>query len=749
MDFVAFETFSENDALPSPQPTLSLPLKSNIENLSAKFTNFKEFKNLLKNNLTEGRVEDNSESELADKYAKLSLQLLEDSSKESPNLQNDGIISEKSRSDALSIRLSRALNPNIGDTRMRELFTILESKIIDNPQLIDSGIDGSLARKKLRGEVETDLIKINSSHLSDYARPIRNLKYLGDRLHALEALVSETNSLLIGDSLATSDLRREKAQFMVEKTSINLKKALLVTFRQKFTLNEYEQFLLNSNEINADFFEALKRAEGINESCSVLLALDNPELGNKIMSKTSALINKANEKIITFCSKSLSNTHSFNNKERLSVLHLCLHQLKQKPDQLLVIINAFVQSRSSALLEDFNLQVSGHESMDLSNIDDSRPVYFSSHDPVRFTTDLLAYVHSSAANESEMISGLLKSEEYSSSTSDDVVNKIMVSLTNPIKAKIEEVITVEPKLSILYQIFNVLELYLVMFNKNMHARILSHSIEEGMELIRQKFKILLSSRLSAIQESNSAKLDLSSDLQPPEWIIEYYSDLLPIIDKMHTSTILGMSREGHEKFLELITDRPIEIFYEHLKSVSDSFNKREKMLFKLNFLDLIVSKIIPLSLLGDKMLEINHTINDLSHHLEEIQFQTLLSDCLLTDHYNVMNMICPVDEEFAEASLYSAVTESRLFQRDNILSLDEKIQSVIPSALLDIQSNLMKLNNPLIVNEIITSSSLRFLRFYKLLREVAQNYVDECSFTWSDYEVATLLGASQNDLIHN
>lgn len=741
MDFVGFETFSDNDVLPSPQPSLSLPLKSNIENLGAKLSNFRDLKNLLTQYPVQDIEDDNLESKLADKYAKLSLSLLEGQSKEDQNISNESPSLDRYKSDALSIRLSRALNPSISDLRVRELFTSLEPKLMDNSQLIDSGIDGSLARKNLRSEVEADLMKINLAQLADYAKPIANLKYLGERLNALDNLIEETQALLEKDSSDTSDLRSEITNISSEKTSVNLKKALLATFRQKFALNEYEEFLLSSSEINSDFFEALKRAEDINETCLVLLALDNPELGKKIMAKTSALINKANDKIISFCSKSLSNTHLLNSQDRLSVLQLCLHQLKHRPDQLDVILNALVASRSSALLEDFNLQVSGQENNESrTSHHESRPVYFSSHDPLRYITDLLAYVHSAAANESEIISGLLQSEEYLSQTSDETVNNIMATLANPVKSKIEQVITVESKLNILHQIFNVLELYLVMFKKSVHAKTISSSLEEGISLIQEKFKIILLNRLAVVQESNLAKLELSSDLQPPEWIIEYYSDILPIIDSMQSPTILGVSPEEHKELLDLITDRPIKIFQGHLELVSNIFNKREKMLFKMNFLDLVVSKIIPLRLLGDKMLEINYVINDLSQSIKEVHFQELLADCGLTDHYNVMNMICPTEEEFAETSLYSAILESKIFRRDAIIAIDEKIQEIIPSALLDIQLNLMKLNNPVTVDDIVTSFSLRFVRFYKLFAEVILEFVTDALLTWSDYEIATLLG---------
>ncbi|KAM9931765.1 hypothetical protein OXX80_008585 [Metschnikowia pulcherrima] len=747
MDFVGFETFTEHDVLPAPQPSLPLPLKSNIETLGAKLPNLKDLKSLLQSHAgKDERAEEDSGVQLADKYAKLSLSLLDDSSSSKDDKPTDSTAHERLRTDALSLRLSRALNPSISDTRMRELFENLEPMVSERPELVNSGIDGSIARKNLRGAIEVDLLSMNSKKLAEYSKVVKNLEYLGTRLGTLTHLVEETNQVLVQDTEATAGLRAEIGACTSEKTAINLKKSLLTTFRQKFTLNEYEQFLLTSGELNADFFVALKRAECITEECSVLLALDNPALGNQIMTSTNALIEKAKKNITLFCTKSLSDGNLQNSKGKLSTLHSCLRHLKERPEQLKAIMDAFVQSRSSVLLDDFKAQVSGQENNGNSkNHETYRPVYLSSHDPVRFITDLLAYVHSSAANESEIISGILQNEEYPVSTINEIVNQVMRSLATPVKAKIEEIITLEPKLSVLYSMFNILELYLVMFNKDAHAQVISSSIQDAIDMIQEKFKILLSNRLATIEESNSAKLDLSSDLQPPEWIIEYYSDILPLIDTMKSPTILGLSSEKHDELVGLITDRPITIFQKHLDSMSSEFTKREKTLFTLNFLDLIVSKIVPLSLLGDKMLEINHTINDYAETIKEDQFQTLLSDCGLTDYYNIMNMICPTEDDFAEASLYAAVKESKVFDQNAVAGVNETIQAVIPTALLDIQSNLMKLNNPIIVNEIMTFSTQRFVRFYRLFAGVIEEYVSTDILTWSPQEIAALLGVGAND----
>lgn len=741
MDFVGFESFSENDPLPSPQPSLSLPLKSNIENLGLKLSNFNNLRNLLKQSSSTTTNED-AGVRLAEKYAYLSLQLLGDSEDTLPSPEPVSEENEDAaRTSTFSKRLSRALNPTLSDLSTRELFTRLEGKITDIDLMVDAGVTGSIARKNLRGEIESDLIKSHTAILADYAKPIKSLRYLGERVASLDQQVAETNDMIAKDHQLTTSISDEVNELTQSKLAVNLKKSLLVSFREQFTLNEYDDFVLHSNDIVPDFFAALLKAEAINERCLILLALDNPELGHKVMAKNNELITRAIDKILTFCNRSLSNFYLLNNRARAEQLHLCLRYLLGKPDHLNKVIDSFVSSRSNALVEEFNLQASGHGVDDYSHsISDSRPVFYSSHDPVRFIADLLAFVHSLVVNESETVENLFGNGLEFSATANDMVVRILTSLASPIRSQIDQLISVQSKLSTLNLIFGHLDLYTLMFQKLPNASGVTDAINETIKLTQDRIFTVLTNRLATVRNSNLAQIDLSADLQPPEWIIDFYGDLLPVLDSVTTETVFNMPEENNKKFLHLIVDEPISIFNEHLSLVSKTFGKRDTFIFQLNFLDLVLTKIMPLSILSDKVLAINHSVNDYSTELKEVQLQTLLENCELTDFYNVVNMICPIDAEMLDPSIYQAITENKLFTKENLIATNETIQLALPSALMDIQLALMKLNSPIIVSDIITASSLQLAHFYKLFSLIIEMYLGEPLFTWTDLEVATLLG---------
>ena len=139
-------------------------------------------------------------------------------------------------------------------------------------------------------------------------------------------------------------------------------------------------------------------------------------------------------------------------------------------------MNTFSESRSKVLVDEFNRQVQGDfevngQGRSSSISSDSRPIYMSAHDPVRFVGDLLAYVHSVSVNESETITSIFTmgddNDKEFENIIQDVTDKILQSLSRPIKARVEQIVSTETKLSTLVQIFNLVELYNIMFTKQL------------------------------------------------------------------------------------------------------------------------------------------------------------------------------------------------------------------------------------------------------------------------------------------
>ncbi|AOW27596.1 hypothetical protein MG5_01986 [Candida albicans P57072] len=759
MDFIDFDTFtkdasgSDNDVFPQPQPPLSLPIASNLDQFSKKLSNLVLPGNILNNDNTKPSNEISEVDNVMEKYAKMSIDLIKRETGD-VQLENEEDSKESSVRTSLSTRLSRVLNDSLSDATIREIFSNLQERfdkesngyVVD---LIESGIVGSMSRKKFKGRIESELIRNQSNILKQYQPIVKQLKQIEVKLNKLNELSVQTNDKINKNFDFSNKLNLEIKDLNDNKRLIGLKKNLLISFKEKFTLNEYEEFVLNSGDLNNEFFTTLARAERINENCSILLSLDNPQLGLKIIAKSNQMINRSIDRIVSYTNKTLGNMYSLSSKSRLATLHQCFKYLQNKLNYFNSIVNTFSESRSKVLVDEFNRQVQGDfevngQGRSSSISSDSRPIYMSAHDPVRFVGDLLAYVHSVSVNESETITSIFTmgddNDKEFENIIQDVTDKILQSLSRPIKARVEQIVSTETKLSTLVQIFNLVELYNIMFTKQLgKAGNIVETVKQLIKVCQGRIFMIISNRLATIKNKNSTKLDLNLDLQPPEWIIEFYSDILPIVDQITTETILNLSPEENEKFLNLIVNEPIQVFNEHVDHNKVFSEKKDVLIIKSNFLDLILSKTIPVSLLSEKVLEVNEMIDKLTEEITQLELNNMLGQCGLYDYFNIINMICPFSDDFFEVSIYEPIKENKLYTKDSFVQVDEKVQEFFPSAMIEMQQSLLKLNSPIVVNQIIDNSFMQFVKFYCKLDLINKEYLD-FSFTWSDMEIATLVG---------
>lgn len=740
MEFIEYDSFQE-DEIPQPQPALSLTLPSNIESLSRKLpqlnSNIKSFLNLDKETAVE------PDDKVSEKYAEVSLQALGgDDSRRGGDTD--------SPKHNLSNKLSKVLNNNVNDALIKEIFKLE----LNENELIDSNLIGSISRKNLRSKIENNLVKNQSTILKDYSPMIKQFKLVNQKLTRLNELNHINNDKI--DEIFTNlkDFNQNFQTLDQEKSMINLKKNLLKNFKNKFILNEFEEFTITNNDINQDFFRILVKLDTINDNSSILLSIENSNLGLSIMKKISSLMNKSNENLANFIKRSLIHPIWVNSNERVVNFHKSVKFLKiRNPIQFDDIISDFSNERSKLLIEDFNKQLA----------------VLNAHDPTRFIGDLLAYVHSMVINEIELINSIFKinSSEISGASEpvdfnhlkeididniitnsdiaifetiiDQLLDKIFERLAKLIRSRLETIITIEINLKIIYSIFNLFDLYKLMFEKNLSNNSLINTIHELIKFTQLKLLDLVDDKLKSIKTSNAAQLDLNSDLQSPEWIIEFYSEILPIIEQSKSvfNSILNLNDEDTKKFLTKIVNDPIDILNQHIKH--KDFNNFEITILKLNFLDSILSRILPINLLNDKIIELNDIIDDNKKTLIDLQYTQILTNCKLYDFQNIINMILPFEDLFFDSSIYQPITENKLFNEEEIDQSNTMITNYLPNALIDIQNNLMKLNNPLIYNDIILVCSINFLKFYLKFNLVVNEYLHK-QLVWSDIEVATLLG---------
>lgn len=825
--------------LPVPALPLNLSnLNSYREDLTQRFSNLNILKNLQQKQLRQDQLDllgeidpldytgvankDDEQKDLAQKYAKLSLDLIKGQDDKDSKF-NSYMIDGASVPDAakptlvLSARLSRVLGTSNFDSGIKELLLLLQTRIqeqqqqapqhgendtllnIDYNSLTDTGLVGSISRRKLRNEIENDLLKQQFQTLKSFQPIVTKLMITKDKLNVLNKLNQELVEILENSATKTKTYQASVSELTKQKDLITLKKLLLKNFQKNYTLTRYEEFHLINDDIDLEYLQILNKAEDIYKNCSILLSMDNPQIGLSIMNEMSEIIQLSTKRIVNFIKKQfqsfflMGNNSDLDSQEKHSVFKKSLiYVINSKSEYLAEIMEELVNSRSKILVEDFLSQVNGYdESLQGQNNknkkknkrDDNRPLMLSIYDSKRFVSDILAYLHDTIVNEKELLNNLFDLEDdiiasYEIETMDtsvkdivnlvdEVIEKDINVLTKSLRTRIEQIVRSENKLVVLQSMHQLFDLYKIMYSKALKSKKseLINTVAELQRLTLERMLSVTKQKLNIIQHKNKNGQEdeyieeIDDDLNIPEWLIEFYGIITPLFGNLDSGddTFMNFSAKDDVSFKEMIFDNVLDII--DVEISQNSLNVKQQSVFKLNCYDFISTKLITLRLMNSKWQILNDKINELKVKLCKVQFDLLLKGTNLQDIYNLINMIFALDNDFFDISIYEPIVENKLFTFKFFKEINFKLMEVLPLALIDYQQEeLKKLLSPSIANDISVDSSTDFVNFYYKLWLITRKYLTIDSpndvdpdnfdkhpvFKWGDMEVATLLGCADH-----
>lgn len=778
MDFIDYDTFATqassdggNYTLPEPSAPLVLPLNTN------------SLTNKLKSLSLLGKdIDSNSDSkninQSAEKYAKLTLDILKNSTDGSvliSDISQNSQLTKARNNQILSNKLAQVLNSyESNDPSLRDAFNILQSRHdLDLASLIRSDLYGSIARRTFRSDIENELLKQHSNILRNFEPIVSKIESLDFKINELNDTSKQLNEI---NGLNSEFLKKIEA-LIKKKQLITLQKTVLLNFKKKFTLTQYEEHYLTNEPISIEYFEILNKVKRIHSNCSILLSLNNQNLGFKIMDKMNSTLDLSYQRISFFLSNELNNfmkNSDFNStttdyqSSNLKLIKISFHYLSSHLQSFNNIVVKLIQSRSKVINDEFAFQLNNSDST--NNFDHSRPIALSAHDPLRYIGDILAYVHSIIVNEVEFIKSLFQfNNDYLNSdisefektlqnledpvslqnSMNTIISKVIASLKKPLKLRVEQVLRSETHLDLIYQIFNLLELYKMMYQKqlsNDDSGILetlgflqSLSSERVFNIIDENFKQIIKEN-----ESNDWKLGDDS-LLSPDWLNISLGENLLIFtndDYSNNNTLFNLNETELKSLSDLIVMKPLELI--NLQS-DKNFKKdlNSKYIFSLNSYDFIESKILPISKLKNQSIEISNLISKAKEDLIKSEYSKLLSESGLDIHQQLIQLIFPIEQIESEDDyyMYSSLIENKLFNLDNLKAIEVKLHEYLPVAIIEIQQSLFKISSPTIVSDVLNQISLDFLKLYNVLYKILKIlYEDQDLLEWSTFEVATLLG---------
>ncbi|CCE62799.1 hypothetical protein TPHA_0D01590 [Tetrapisispora phaffii CBS 4417] len=801
MDFIDYDSFTtdnfsspNDDGYTVPEPVARLNLNSISLNAPKHFKDL-NLASIIGQSEKDTKVKNINDVELnlhdkMQKYAELSikeLNLSENPNKSSiqlhsyvPDVSNgsmdiSNIVSPKysQNVETTNVALNKKLSKILIDyslsnyqtsSNLRKSLQILESNktvlSLDENKVDNPGYVGTLARKTLKNNVETELLKEHLSVLEAFKPIVTRIKTLSKSLKNIEELgntvMDETKE--INEDSKDGNLN-EVYQLYQEIDNLKQKKILLTAIKDEYTLTQVEENIIENGPVNAEIFAVINKIMLIKERTMYLFGLPNNRAGTSLINEVNLNLDRLNKKLynylIDFLFSFESSPNTMNeklygdNKESLLLFQNSLILLSNDLEYFNEFFKKVTTMRSKSVLDQFLSQ------FDFSN--DANPMIFSANDPLRYIGDILANVYSLIANEADFVKSLFSlqekqvgnipisylqnNKEFLQGLDDNLLNDIVQTLSNTCKIRIGQVIKFEEDPRILYDALQLISLYDLMFERKdiKPTNLLIVNLRELSASCKEKIMEYFSNYNTEIKD---LKYEVTDDLLPPEWISDYLQTITRLFQLYEKdSSMDDLNGNDNESlittdFLTNIIKTPFDTVLSEQLKVAFPHAKRkdnESALLntvQINCFDLIKTKLQPYKKSvfskNESKAEIFNWITkkyDVSiSTMLDLQNKLLFEKTGLGIYNNLLNMIFPVDsiQDELDLDMYYSLTENPLMNLDKIReNIFDKLNEFLPIALTELQGQLLfKLTSPTIADHICQTCFSQLSKFYVTFKKV-------------------------------
>lgn len=197
----------------------------------------------------------------------------------------------------------------------------------------------------------------------------------------------------------------EASTLLTQKKEVEAKQQLLESFCQHFLISDQDLTTLTSSAepISEHFFDVLAKVKQIRRDCEILLGYENQRLGLELMEQTTRDLNAGYKKLFNSTLRAFRGL-DLEDPNISGSIRRSLRALSERPALFQSCLDSFAEARQSTVSDAF------HKALTDSTLGATRAIDFSTHDPLRYIGDMLAWVHSATVSEMEALEGLFISD---------------------------------------------------------------------------------------------------------------------------------------------------------------------------------------------------------------------------------------------------------------------------------------------------------------------------------------------------
>ncbi|KAI7838109.1 hypothetical protein COHA_008117 [Chlorella ohadii] len=252
------------------------------------------------------------------------------------------------------------------------------------------------ARRRLRSTIENQGVAVNQDFLAAAQSVLQALDSVQGDLDALSACCEAMSSSLAGSRAAAADLLHDTDRLTRALQTSETRSQLVGRFLEQYQLTPAEAKALQGEEVGPAFFAALAHVRQIHANCKALLRTHHQRAGLELMDTMGSLQEAAYERLCRWVQAECRGLSEADAPEVNPLLQQAAAALRERPVLFRYCAEEVAQARHTALFQRFIKALTRGP----------RPIEMHAHDPRRYVSDMLAWVHASLASEQEFLLSL-------------------------------------------------------------------------------------------------------------------------------------------------------------------------------------------------------------------------------------------------------------------------------------------------------------------------------------------------------
>ncbi|KAG9403972.1 Golgi transport complex subunit 6 [Aphanomyces cochlioides] len=420
-----------------------------------------------------------------------------------------------------------------------------------------SSVSSASLRLSLKSQLDHASRSVAESVLSDMESLLSALDELKMQADAMDRKCRHVLTYLESTEKTSNAFSSQAAALRAEKQSIQAELDATREFLDKYQVSSDDMTLLQGTGplVETDsvvaFFQLVHRVQTIRTNCQTLVESNPSSSHLELLDNICLAQNLAFDKLYQWaniqCNRELDddNTDSSGGVvEPSRLLPQAMRFLRDKPDFYNHCKETLLATHRTGLLRRFMQALSRGGANGIP-----RPIEIHAHDPLRYASEMLAWVHQTSISEQEYIKLFFDGDKKDDK--DDDLHRILgvacAGLTRPLQIRLQQVVT-SSGLLVVFGLVHVLAYYTSILSPLMPDSDLSLALIECSKMAESTFQQQWHAQLQSYQEALKDSLDFSLAVAHPTLdltykmghILESYLDsLLPNgIDRTQVAKVL-------------------------------------------------------------------------------------------------------------------------------------------------------------------------------------------------------------------